>query len=1502
MRPSVPPPSAARASINERIHRCLHSLTAVTAAAVCVVLRRIHAPSDSFASNLVMRALHARFVSCLLLVVLSSFPSLSSSSALPVIGCLSAFVPGFRWLTSSTESYPCSNPQALFFLPDFLIVGCNNANYGTGSVVSITFSGGQRPVTAVPSKTVCDQPLGFFAQDPSSILAACYGNSNPNTGIFNLQSGANVVYGASATALAWDPQSSWLYSSFRGDGGFAGHIQVSHLDGLSLTTLSDSAVMCVSPLDIFAMGSHLLAACTDQGIRLFTLGQPTSVLLVNSSLCGLASHVLADAAGHRVFACCRDSGVLLTELSTNATGVLAVLSTATLISEAVCSNPLGMYLDELSSVLFVLCMNSGAVLAFHLPTNMITTLVGADTCNSPAAVRVYRPAAASDPRSFSVIAACSLGVLELTGVSTELLPSQSQSELCNSWISLASMPDPNGRESIVFAGCRTGGVARIVGQDSAKNATQFGFVIEPALCSYPQSLQLDTLSRAPALVIWVSCQSQGVVVAVLPNAFSPLIEIHSRLAVNVSVCPGVSGVLISPNSSSGSPVVFAGCESLFSVIRIDANSFAVSVLVNFTAAASSLCSLPTSGCAPRSLVWAEPSTLVIGLWVNTQSWTGGAGWVSVFSFSLATNQLQTLVAAFVAGAGPACFPPVASLSVDLPGRRVLAACSTGSDTGSQAGVLSIPLDVSSPPAAPTDLLSGLDTSCLDPTSVHVAPDGTAFVACSNADDTGVAVLAFPRGGGIQVILPNRLCAGPRSILSSSQANGTTLFVACYSGNMVSVNLAGFRCQGGRYYDSGKCVKCPINTYMSWEAAATPFLSGQCTSCPRGAIATQPGSVACTKCSPGSYERSGGCVLCVAGTYQPDAGQTTCRPCNVTTYQPSSGATSCLPCGGQTSPVDGAPGSSGCQCQPNWQLNAFGVCELCALGWFSSRGGACGICAAGLYTPARGQACLACSDPGLTCSNGQVSVIRGFWPYATADNQYATTPCPPNSCDRVTPLPDLFNQTLDFSARGLILCTAPRRNAMDNTLCADCEDGWIRWNDECIQCAGTNAPLVFAAVAVTFVVSLWLLSSASSVSPSAGHVAVFLFFAQISAVEIGRTIQVFDGWNPLHLFNLGASAAPCIAPLSPLGQARLTLATPVILCIEIGLIAVAHWSLQRRWGRVIGSKDAAESLLELVAVQPPRLAASRPVASAVSSAYLTVFGALLLPYRVPARFWLPLTLVRRMLFVLLSVILSQQTAVRLGTFTLLSLAYFLLHILVTPFVSSAKFEGVCCKSLALSLNDAEAVCLLILQVVAIILGMDSASPAASATQVVLVLCVAPPIIMMAFSIGMAQARDNWVCRQMCGCSRSKKQMDSDDERDAEPAAENVTTCSDRLRRACGSAGGAFRAWLSRPFPAYFYLSGCLAAFLFSYTSVAQTVSEAFFCVQVGPERRMFAASTVDCDSSDYAVHRRLAIAVLSLYIIGLPCALTVLLSDNIRAKLDHGFNPQRHDLKPQHSAS
>ena len=121
------------------------------------------------------------------------------------------------------------------------------------------------------------------------------------------------------------------------------------------------------------------------------------------------------------------------------------------------------------------------------------------------------------------------------------------------------------------------------------------------------------------------------------------------------------------------------------------------------------------------------------------------------------------------------------------------------------------------------------------------------------------------------------------------------------------------CDQGTYYDSTRCVPCPLGKYGDGR-------SSRCTSCRAGKTTLDQGSKSesdCVEiCGAGKYlERSiKSCKLCPKGTYNSYRQKvvTICQECSVGTYNSIEGAVECKKCDGwKTTRNKGSTSESDC---------------------------------------------------------------------------------------------------------------------------------------------------------------------------------------------------------------------------------------------------------------------------------------------------------------------------------------------------------------------------------------------------------------------------------------------------------------------------------------------------------------------------------------------------------------------------------------------------------------
>lgn len=69
-------------------------------------------------------------------------------------------------------------------------------------------------------------------------------------------------------------------------------------------------------------------------------------------------------------------------------------------------------------------------------------------------------------------------------------------------------------------------------------------------------------------------------------------------------------------------------------------------------------------------------------------------------------------------------------------------------------------------------------------------------------------------------------------------------------------------------------------------------------------------------------------------------------------------------------------------------------------------------------------------------------------------------------------------------------------------------------------------------------------------------AVLLYFVQTAMLEVGSIHSILS-WMDFVNFNLATTTSSCLAPLTPYQQVLLNLLTPIILLVELFIIAIIH---------------------------------------------------------------------------------------------------------------------------------------------------------------------------------------------------------------------------------------------------------------------------------------------------------------------------------------------------------
>ena len=409
--------------------------------------------------------------------------------------------------------------------------------------------------------------------------------------------------------------------------------------------------------------------------------------------------------------------------------------------------------------------------------------------------------------------------------------------------------------------------------------------------------------------------------------------------------------------------------------------------------------------------------------------------------------------------------------------------------------------------------------------------------------------------------------------------GANLVTPCQPGTATPKNgtISCAPCLPGQYQpESGQthCLPCPLGQY-----AVSPG-SSQCEVCEPGFYSSIEGSPSCSPCVPGSASNVTGltqsCPGCEPGYYQGGIGKTSCIDCEPYTYAEKSHSTSCTRCEAQVNPERTACNST--ICPSNSHYTRDGKCELCSLGMYSAAGGICTTCSMNTYTPFQGSDCISCQLPGMNgiiCSGGLASVEEGYWAYQsevdvtnvlsssakTSMLLYQAVPCPAGFCPGTQlQLSNSNHSVITNSSDSSIIqyCHYPRLNSKENHMCGQCVDGYIPWGSDCVECRGTNGPLVFGGIVLSFILVIFLFLS--SLSTSVGTVAVLLFFIQTAQVEIGPVSGWFR-WMQISNLSLQSSAS-CIAPLSPYEQMLFSIMIPFLLIGELLVVSIVHYVIYR----------------------------------------------------------------------------------------------------------------------------------------------------------------------------------------------------------------------------------------------------------------------------------------------------------------------------------------------------
>ena len=571
------------------------------------------------------------------------------------------------------------------------------------------------------------------------------------------------------------------------------------------------------------------------------------------------------------------------------------------------------------------------------------------------------------------------------------------------------------------------------------------------------------------------------------------------------------------------------------------------------------------------------------------------------------------VGSFLGMASCTICPAGQSNGTDPTGSPVCVDCGPG--TSSSGGSTCVPcapgyMSLSGAPSCtaclPGQFYDSISHSCLD-CPVGQFSANSAQTSCSLCDlgkftSAGGAAFfcqACPPGQGTAPDLYSGQLTCYDCVAGTASAGGGGPCALCPAGQVATANNSAFctPCSPGTVpllddeFGVLTCQPCAPGTAAAGTAA-------YCTPCSPGFYADQNASYACSPCVAGSASnitgRTTACDACAPGQYSPQPAQTACLTCAVNSglYSSGSGSSTCASC---SLPAQVLANGTNCvvhACEDNYLYDVdSGQCSPCPLGLAGV--GVCAVCAAGFYTPQPGSDCIPCVDiEGLICSGGLANVAPGYWAFlAPADGSsqvelYQTAPCPLGFC------PGSALQTQQTSGNSsnstVQLCTPPRLNSISNVLCGSCVDGYVAWGNECVPCTVANGELLFAGLVVSFALVLFLLYSSSGAS--AGGVAILLFFGQTAMLEIG-SVTAWLAW--MQFINLSStSTSQCLAPLTPYQQTLLSLIIPVILMVELAVIAAAHYAV-RCW---VGAQPNTVSPTDQTA--SPTDLATRPTSASV----------------------------------------------------------------------------------------------------------------------------------------------------------------------------------------------------------------------------------------------------------------------------------------------------------------
>lgn len=243
------------------------------------------------------------------------------------------------------------------------------------------------------------------------------------------------------------------------------------------------------------------------------------------------------------------------------------------------------------------------------------------------------------------------------------------------------------------------------------------------------------------------------------------------------------------------------------------------------------------------------------------------------------------------------------------------------------------------------------------------------------------------------------------------------------------------CESGRIASepgSSVCTSCPVGTQAVGGAACEACGAGtyrgeddtECRPCEAGTIAAEDGSRSCAACPPGRHAVGGTtCELCAAGTYRSENRGPSCLPCAIGTVSLEDGSAQCTPC---------------------------------PIGHQAVGAAACSMCPSLTYANSNHTDCVECPREGVSCSQGVITLIEGYWiaGNVSLDSITAQTTlyaCPEDAC------------VLDSDGRAV--CAEGRSGA----LCATCLPNHFSEGTSCLPCAsdGLNWTLLVLLIMFLF---------------------------------------------------------------------------------------------------------------------------------------------------------------------------------------------------------------------------------------------------------------------------------------------------------------------------------------------------------------------------------------------------------------------------------------------------